>query len=71
MTWSNHQPTPTVPTDHVLSATSTRLWNTSRNGDPTTSLCSLGHCSTTLREEIFPNIQPELPLNSLLGEVMS
>ena len=37
VTWSSHQPAPTVPTDHVLSATSTRLWNTSRDGDSTTS----------------------------------
>ena len=28
ITWSNRQPIPTVPTDHVLSATSPRLWNT-------------------------------------------
>ena len=44
-----------MPTDHVLSATSTRLWNTSRDGDCTTSLCSLCHCSTALSEKkLFP-----------------
>ena len=51
ITKSNHQPTPTMPTDHVLSATSTRLWNTSRDGDCTTSLGSLCHCSTALSEK--------------------
>ena len=28
ITWSNHQPIPTMPTNHVLSATSTRFLNT-------------------------------------------
>ena len=42
-----------MPTDHVLSATSTRFWNTSRDGYSTTSLGSLCHCSTTLPEKLF------------------
>ena len=43
VTRSNRQPVPTLPTDHLLSASSTRLWNTFRDGDPTTSL---GSCAT-------------------------
>jgi len=41
-----------------LSATSPWLWDTSRDGDPTTpgQLC---HCITSPSETIFPNIQPE------------
>ena len=62
-----------------LCAISTLLLNTFRVGDSTTSLISLFQCITTVREEIFPNIQPESPLlqreaitscamNSYLGE---
>ena len=40
-------------TDHVLSATSTRLWNTYRVSDSTTFLGSLCHCSTDLSEMKF------------------
>jgi len=47
------QPTPLCPLTTSLSATSPRFWNTSRVGDPTTSLGSLCHCSTTLPENIF------------------
>lgn len=69
ITWSNHQPIPTMPTDHVLSATSTQLWNTSSDGDdgdPSTSLSSLFQCSATLLEnKFFPHIQPEPPLAQL------
>jgi len=42
-----------MSTDHVFSATSTRLWNTSRDGDSTTSLGSLCHCITALLEKRF------------------
>ena len=42
------QPTPTS-----LSATSPRLWNTSRGGDSTTSLGSLCWCITTLSKQTF------------------
>ena len=34
-----------MPTDHVLSATSTRLWNTSKDGDSATSLGSTNSLS--------------------------
>ena len=49
-----------------LSATSTHLLNTSRDGDSTTSLGSLFQCLTTLSgEEIFPNTQSKPPLVQL------
>ena len=44
--------------------TSTRLWNTSGDGDCTTSLGSPCRCSTAL-SKLFPNIQPEPPLAHL------
>ena len=48
-----------------LSTTSKCFLNTSRNGDSTTSLGSSFQCLTTLREEVFPNVQPESPLVQL------
>jgi len=46
-------PSPPCPLTTSLSATSTRLWNTSRDSDCTTSLYSLCHCSTALPERKF------------------
>jgi len=46
----------------ALSATSTRLWNTSRDGDSTTSLGSLCHCLTAPSEEkcsLTPGLLPQ------------
>ena len=48
-------PRPPCPLPMSLSATSPRFWNTSRDGDPTTSL---GSCAS-FREEVFPNTHPE------------
>ena len=49
-----------------LSATPTHLLNTSRDGDPTTSLGSLLQCLITLpANKIFPNIQSKPPLAQL------
>ena len=36
----------TMPADHVLNATSPQFWNTSMDGDPTTSLCSSASTQT-------------------------
>ena len=49
------QPIPTVPPDHVPDPPdpATRLQNTSKDGDSTTSLCSLCHCSSALSEKTF------------------
>ena len=44
---------PPPPCPLTLSATSTRFLNTFRDSDPTTSLGSLCHCSTTLLEKKF------------------
>ena len=69
VTWPNRQPIPTMPTDHILSATSTRLWNTSRDGDCTTSLGSLCHCSTTPSRGVF--LPSNLNLNLVQPEAIS
>jgi len=50
----------------LLSAMSTRLLNTSRDGDLTTSLGSLFQCLTTLSvKNFFPNIRPKPALAQL------
>lgn len=46
--------------NHILSATFTCFWKTSRDGD-----CSLFQYLTTLPEKKLPNIQPETPLAEL------
>ena len=52
-----------------LSATSTRLLNTSRDGDSTTSLGSLCHCLPALPEKkLFPVSNLNLPWNNLPSE---
>ena len=53
ITQSNQQPITPCPLPMALSATSTRLWNTSKDGDSTTSLGSLCHCLTALAEKKF------------------
>jgi len=53
ITQSNQQPITLCPLPMALSATSTRLWNTSKDGDSTTSLGSLCHCLTALAEKKF------------------
>jgi len=53
-----------------LRATSTWLWNTSRDGDSTTSLGSLFQCITTLLEKKKKNpiTQPEMTLCTRQGD---
>jgi len=51
---SNPSPSPTVPTDTSLRATSPLFWNTSRDGDSTISLGSLWQCLTVLLEKKLP-----------------
>ena len=63
---SNCHPNPPLPAKPCpQSATSTRVLNPSRDGDPTTALGSLVQCFTTLSKEIFPNIQSKPPLMEL------
>ncbi|KAK4814535.1 hypothetical protein QYF61_022254 [Mycteria americana] len=57
---------PSPPLNHVPSTTSTRLLNTSRDGDSNTSLGSLFQGLTTLSvKKIFPNIQSKPPMVQL------
>ena len=56
----------------ALSATSTRLWNTSRDSECTTSLGSLCQHITTLSEKNFfliPNLSQTVAITSHLGVV--
>ena len=55
-------PPPPCPLPTSLSATSTRLPNTSRDGDCTTSLCSPCHCLTSLSEKFFLILKLNLSL---------
>jgi len=54
-------PAPCPPTTS-LSATSPRLWDTSRDGDPTTPWAAVPLSHHSLGEGIVPNSQPEPPL---------
>ena len=55
-------PTPPCPLPTSLSATSPRLWDTSRDGDPTTPCATVPLPHRSLGEGIVPNSQPEPPL---------
>ena len=51
ITKSNHSPCTPCPLTTSVSATPIHVLNTSRDGDSTTSLCSLCHCLTALSEK--------------------
>ena len=59
---TNPSPSPPCPLPTSLSATSPRLWDTSRDGDPTTPCATVPLPHRSLGEGIVPNSQPEPPL---------
>jgi len=59
ITRSSHQPIPPCPLTTSLSATSPQFLNTSRHGDPTTSLAAVPIPHYTFWEEVFHNLQPQ------------